>query len=104
MLTSADGSFVSRALFPFNAPRSTEFYELRLAPRGVERAEAHAPGTTENLVVASGALLVRVGSASHRLQAGDAILFEADVDHEYHNLGDEEVVSYLVMTYAEEIG
>src|SRR5258706_8722022 len=33
-LTSADGRFVSRALFPFDVPRTVEFYELRLASRG----------------------------------------------------------------------
>ena len=30
-LTSHDGRFVSRALFPFDEPRRVEFYELRLA-------------------------------------------------------------------------
>jgi transcriptional regulator with XRE-family HTH domain len=103
LLSSADGHFISRALFPFNAARSTEFYELRLLPRGLERADAHAPGTTENLIVASGALEIRVGRGCHRLGAGDAILFEADVPHEYENTGSGEVVAYLVMTYAERL-
>src|SRR5262245_60769156 len=35
-LTSHDGKFISRALFPFDQPRKAEFYELRLASRGVE--------------------------------------------------------------------
>src|SRR5512136_2499893 len=50
-LTSHDGTFSSRALFPFDEPRRVEFYELRLSPRGVEHADAHQPGTVENLVV-----------------------------------------------------
>jgi transcriptional regulator with XRE-family HTH domain len=103
LLSSADGQFISRALFPFNAARTTEFYELRLLAHGLERAEAHAPGTTENLVVASGALEVRVGKGCHRLGVGDAIFFEADAPHEYQNLGSEEVLAYLVMTYAERL-
>src|SRR4051794_1240183 len=36
-LTSEDGCFSSRALFPVDGARKTEFYELRLAPGGVER-------------------------------------------------------------------
>jgi transcriptional regulator with XRE-family HTH domain len=104
LLSSADGSFISRALFPFNAARSTEFYELRLLPRCIERADAHAPGTTENLLVASGELQIRVRNGCHRLCAGDAILFEADAPHEYENLGQGDVVAYLVMTYAESVG
>jgi len=99
VLTSADGSFSSRALFPFEEPRTVEFYELRLKPRSVEVAEAHAPGTVENLVVTSGALEMIVGEDRHQLAVGDAIQFEADAPHEYRNPSDEEAVMYLVMTY-----
>lgn len=99
-LRSADGAFSSRALFPFDEPRQVEFYELRLAPRGVERAEAHPAGTTENLVVARGGLSLRVDGESFLLRPRDAVYFEADVPHEYHNTADEETVLYLVMTYA----
>ncbi len=45
MLTSHDGAFSSRALFPFDAPRTVEFYELRLlAPLlAMEQADPHPP-------------------------------------------------------------
>ena len=35
---------------------------------------------------------------------GDAILFNADVPHSYRNLGAEEAILFLVMTYVEAIG
>jgi quercetin dioxygenase-like cupin family protein len=98
---SGDGTFSSRALFPFTAAHATEFYELRMASFGVERAEPHSPGTTENLVVASGGIRLRVGNEQHLLTPGDAIFFEADVAHEYANPGEVEAVMYLVMRYAE---
>ncbi|HET9958697.1 MAG TPA: XRE family transcriptional regulator [Polyangiaceae bacterium] len=101
LLRSSDGSFTSRALFPVNASRSTEFYELHLAPGCLERGEPHPPGTLENLVVASGALQVSVGTRRYSLEAGDAITFQADVAHEYLNSAREPAVVYLVMTYAE---
>ncbi|HYP90933.1 MAG TPA: XRE family transcriptional regulator [Polyangiaceae bacterium] len=103
LLTSADGAFTSRALSPLSGPRGSEFYELRLAPQGIERAEAHAPGTTENLVVASGSVLIHVGKSRHELGAGDAISFDADVSHVYENPGTGEALMYLVMTYAERL-
>jgi len=103
-LTSHDGAFSSRALFPFDEPRRVEFYELRLAPRGVERADAHAPGTVENLVVSRGRLEIEVGGATHQLSGGDAIVFEADAPHVYRNPGEDEAVMYLVMTYADTVG
>lgn len=103
-LMSSDGSFQSRALFPFDEPRRVEFYELKLSAKGVEKAEAHAPGTTENLVVAKGQVEIVVGAEVHSLEAGDAILFEADQPHVYRNAGSGEAVLYLVMTYAEQVG
>jgi transcriptional regulator with XRE-family HTH domain len=99
VLTSHDGAFVSRALFPVDQLRLAEFYELHLAPTSVERAEAHPAGTTENLVVVGGILNLVIGGERHRLGAGDAILFEADVPHEYRNDGQEPLHMFLVMTY-----
>lgn len=104
VLTSKDRSFSSRALFPFDEPRRVEFYELRLTPGGVETADAHAPGTSENLVVTAGTVEIEVAGETHRLEAGDSILFEADSPHAYRNAGRGEAVMYLVMTYAEAVG
>ncbi len=104
VLTSKDRSFTSRALFPFDEPRRVEFYELRLAGGTVEDADAHPPGTSENLVVTAGAIEIDVAGDTHRLETGDSILFEADTPHAYRNVGKVEAVMYLVMTYGEEIG
>jgi transcriptional regulator with XRE-family HTH domain len=103
-LTNHDGTFTSRALFPFGQPRRTEFYELRLKPGGREVATPHPPGTVENLVVTSGVLELGVEQATYQLRAGDAILFGADVPHHYINQGPVESVIYLVMTYSEDVG
>lgn len=104
ILKSADGTFSSRALFPFDEPRTVEFYELRLAPLSTERADPHPPGTTENLVVTSGTLEMVVGQSRSLVATGDAIYFEADIPHEYRNPGNTETVMYLVMTYAVKLG
>jgi transcriptional regulator with XRE-family HTH domain len=104
ILTSKDRSFSSRALFPFDEPRRVEFYELRLAASSIEEADAHPPGTSENLVVTAGTVEIDVAGDTHRLETGDSILFEADTPHAYRNPGRVEAVMYLLMTYAEEIG
>ena len=103
-LTSHDGSFSSRALFPFDEPRRVEFYQLTLTPGGVERADAHNPGTVENLVVAEGACEIEVSGRKELLGPGDAIVFEADAPHVYRSRSDRETVMYLVMTYADTVG
>jgi transcriptional regulator with XRE-family HTH domain len=106
VLTSHGGTFSSRALFPFDGPRRAEFYELRLAAQATEEADPHAPGTLENLVVVDGQLEIVVsrpsGQETHRLETGDAIVFEADVPHAYVNVGGKDCVMYLVMTYADQ--
>jgi rhodanese-related sulfurtransferase/transcriptional regulator with XRE-family HTH domain len=100
-LVSADGRFASRALFPFGegGEPKVEFYELWLAGHGREDAEAHAPGTRENLVVTRGRLALEVGQERFELAAGDAIVFRADVTHAYINPAAEECWMNLVMTY-----
>lgn len=103
-LTSHDGTFSSRALFPYDEPRRVEFYELILQKGGVEVADPHAPGTRENLVVTRGNIEIAIAGEVHALSTGDAILFEADKPHSYKNTGDADATMYLVMTYAEQIG
>ncbi|HET7755083.1 MAG TPA: helix-turn-helix domain-containing protein [Anaeromyxobacteraceae bacterium] len=104
LLTSHDGKFTSRALFPFDERRRVEFYELRLAPDAEERAEPHAPGTIENLVVSHGRVEIDVDGRRETLEEGDAIVFEAGAPHRYVNAGEGEALMYLVMTYAETVG
>lgn len=101
-LTSHDGAFISRALFPFDAPRRVEFYELKIGARKIERADPHPPGTTENLIVTAGVVDITVDRVVHRLGTGDAIVFEADGAHTYTNPADTDATMYLVMTYAQE--
>jgi len=99
ILSSADGKFSTRALFPLDRPRNVEFYELRLAGLGVEEADAHAAGTTENIVVVSGVLEVSLGGHAVTLEVGDSTFFVADQPHIYRNPGKVPVLAYLVMTY-----
>jgi rhodanese-related sulfurtransferase/transcriptional regulator with XRE-family HTH domain len=98
-LVSADGRFSSRALFTPDQKGSVEFYELWLAGHSREDADAHAPGTRENLVVTAGRLVLEIGQARHELGPGDAIVFIADAPHSYVNPGSEECWMNLVMTY-----
>ncbi|TGN09131.1 helix-turn-helix domain-containing protein [Leptospira ilyithenensis] len=104
VLFSNSKVFASRALFPFLGNRKTEFYELLLKPGGHEVAEAHKTGTTENIVVVSGKLRLRVGEKVVELEPKDSVFFKADVSHEYSNPTDQETLMYLVMDYTDEVG
>jgi transcriptional regulator with XRE-family HTH domain len=104
ILTSADGAFTSRALFPFDTERKVEFYKLTIAPHATEIAVPHQSGTIENLVLVTGAVEIEVAGSIYRLRPDDAIFFEADVPHAYRNLGNQTAVLYLVMSYVEAVG
>lgn len=100
VLSSSDGRFISRALFPYQCKRRVEFYELRIAPAHAEDDIAHVPGTLECLVVTRGTVEVRVGKEPPQiLRKGDAFVFEADVQHRYVNRGKTQAVLYLLMSY-----
>lgn len=99
-VASRDGNCRTRPLFPYDSERPVEFYEVTLAPGAVQHAEAHAPGTKENIVVARGRVEIAVGrEAPQRLTEGDAIDFLADVPHSYRNLSESPATFYLVMSY-----
>ncbi|MFO0615731.1 MAG: helix-turn-helix domain-containing protein [Polyangiaceae bacterium] len=102
-LVSPDGRYASRALYPFGDKPDAEFYELTLAAHSREDAEAHQPGTRENLIVTAGKLSLVLGTGAraqtYELDKGDAIVFTADVPHAYINPSGQECRMYLVMTY-----
>jgi transcriptional regulator with XRE-family HTH domain len=99
LVTSRDGSFTSRALFPNDQAGVVEFFELHLARGAIEEADPHPAGSRENLVVHQGQLELTVDSTTHDLGPGDAMLFHSDVPHRYRNTGKSELVMYLVVVY-----
>lgn len=99
VVTSPEGKFVSRALFPWGDQRNVEIYEVTLAAYHSEPFAASAPGTKKNLVLISGELEVVVGEEPPtRLASGDAILFNADASHSLLNPSDGEAKAFLVVT------
>ena len=103
LLRSADGKFVSRALFPFRGPRRTEFYELSVEPGCRYESAAHPAATSENLLVSVGVLEIEISGERHRLGVGDALYMTADRPHVYCNPGNEVATAYLVMSFAQPI-
>lgn len=98
-LRSPDGRIESRLLSPAGATPGLEVYELRFQPRGTLRSDPHSGGTSETVVVLTGALRVSVADERHDLVAGDSIFFQADVPHQYENRGSREARVLDVITY-----
>jgi transcriptional regulator with XRE-family HTH domain len=100
LLRSPDGRFESRPVIPAGTTPWVEVYELKLSARSTHRAEPHAPGTREVLVVLSGTMHVEVGPSSYDLEAGDSLAFRADQAHSYGNPGASEARAHNVIVYS----
>ena len=99
VLRSTDHKFESRPLMPSGGANQIEVYELRLAARSRHASDAHGAGTRELVVVLSGALRMVVGNHSEQLEAGDSMLFNANVPHVYENPGGSESRYHDVIIY-----
>jgi transcriptional regulator with XRE-family HTH domain len=84
-LRTASGQMESRLLSPGGSSPGVEVYELRLAPRGSHPSEPHSVGTTETVIVLTGALRMIIDEQSYDLATGDSIFFNADVRHVYES-------------------
>lgn len=84
-LRTANGQMESRLLSPGGSAPGVEVYELRLAPRGSHPSEPHSVGTTETVIVLTGALRMIIDDQSYDLATGDSIFFNADVRHVYES-------------------
>jgi XRE family transcriptional regulator, regulator of sulfur utilization len=99
-LRSKDGRTESRLLSPGGASGENEVYELKFLPKALHRSDPHARGTTETLVVLTGALRLEAGGHAHELSAGDSVFFRADVAHSYENRSTRETRCLNVIHYA----
>lgn len=105
IVSGGNGRFTSRALFPADANRRAEFYEVRIAGQHREQAEPQAAGTKENILVVEGRIELAVGNEQpFVVPQGDAVQFHADVPHSYRNLDVKEAVVHVVLTFIEPVG
>ncbi|SRR6266545_944628 len=98
-LRSTDGRMESRLLSPAGANQGLDVYELRFLPKAVHRSEPHGQGTTETVIVLTGAMRVTVGDDSYELTPGDSMFFRADVPHSYESRSSHETRCIDVIAY-----
>ncbi len=86
-LWSSPGGGSGRLLVGSDQLDHIEFWDWRLEPGNVHRAEAHAAGTAEIIHVLEGDLALEVDGESHTVTSGESVIFSADADHSYGNDG-----------------
>jgi len=99
-MRNKDGRMESSLLSPAGANQALDVYDLKFLPKGVHRSEPHGTGTTETLIVLTGALRMIVGEESNELAPGDSIFFHADVPHVYENRSSRETRCIDIISYS----
>jgi transcriptional regulator with XRE-family HTH domain len=95
----SDNLCTIRTLSPLRLEKDVEFYELTLRPGAALRSAPHYAGTREFLTVESGALRITSGKDQVNLGQGDSAHYPADVEHVIENLGENDAIAFLVVTY-----
>lgn len=86
----------SRGVLLQSAPamRNVELWEWSLGPGDKYEAEADRKGMREQIYVIAGRLTLHVGGGTHRLSAGNSLMFDSDQTYEYRN-DEERAVKFL---------
>ncbi len=79
-------------------PDVVELWDWTLHPGETHTSEAHSAGTRELLLVLQGAVDLRVGDRTDRLQPGDSAAFAGDVAHGYAAPGDATTAARFALT------
>jgi uncharacterized cupin superfamily protein len=58
----------------------------------------HEVGARETAVVQAGVAALVIDGERHELRTGDAVTFDADLPHHFHNHGEEEAVLLAVVS------
>lgn len=72
--------------------RDFEIFRSELDPYSEHHSDGHREKSQEYLYLLQGVLELHTESDVYTLQPGDALMFEADQKHSYHNTGDERAV------------
>lgn len=98
VLRDHGSGFTRRCISPILPGRGIDWV-LNTLPAGSSTGEftAHRRGTDEYIYVLSGTLEARLGSQVHKLNAGDAVYFQATTTHEFRNPGSADCQYFLVI-------
>jgi mannose-6-phosphate isomerase-like protein (cupin superfamily) len=98
VLRDQTSGFTRRCISPILPGRGIDWV-LNTLPAGSSTGEfsAHRRGTDEYIYVLRGTLEAHLGQQVQRLEAGDAIYFQATQPHEFRSLGDEDCQYFLVI-------
>lgn len=101
VLLEDGGRYRNRPLFPYDASRRFEIYDIELDPGTVLEAAAHPKDTQEYLVVSQGEVTVTTGGQTLVANGNQAVRFKADSTHIYQNQTDLPCKLTMIISYGD---
>lgn len=98
-LKTGQSNAVFRVLSPLSMADYLELHLVTLPAGCVHASHPHTPGTEEYLTILSGSVTVRAGENCAQLNAGDVIVFQADVEHVLENPSSIPAELYMVIRF-----
>lgn len=95
-----EGKYMNYPAFCFDEKKGFETYRIVIEPEGKLKADPHLAGTEEYITVFTGTAEISVGDDTYLLKEGDSIRFQADVPHEYKNIGEQQVTLSMLIYYS----
>lgn len=95
----AEGQYRVYTYFPYEKERNFELYTIEIEPGAVYTSGAHGENTKEYLIVQKGRLTLEVDGMEYLVGQGDAIRFDTEKEHAYHNRGKEPLEFVCVFYY-----
>lgn len=94
-----EGKYRVYNYFPYEKNRSFELYAIEVEPGQSYASGSHGENTREYVVVEQGTLTLKTGGTELEVQPGDAVRFDTDSEHLYHNAGEQTLRLLSVFYY-----
>ncbi|GGI42613.1 helix-turn-helix domain-containing protein [Mammaliicoccus stepanovicii] len=94
-----DKSIIIHPYFPYNIDKNFEMFNMELHPNAKMHSEGHHEGSEEYIIVHSGTLEISLNNQTHIIRKDDAVHFESETPHTYHNIGDETIFLTATIQY-----
>lgn len=87
-------------LFHFDSQRGFELFTIQLEPGCVHSSQPHDNSVEEYVMVTEGEMEMLVDGKEYKLKKGDALRYQANVEHTYRNLSDRLVFFQHLIYYS----
>lgn len=98
-LVEDEKRFILYPVFPYDNQSKFEVLFIEIEKDGISYSQAHDNETYEYIVVYQGKMAVKLNNEEYVLSAGESIKYQANVNHSYQNVGDEQVKLCMIIYY-----